>query len=246
MASAERWVTASGGAGRVRAVESTLMPSPVSFQLDPEKSRRRRMRRVALLGLAVLAALIGVGWWVAAGSRLAAVDLIAAPGGVTCERGNVVLPELETFSSLVSETELLTVVQSEPDMQCSVALFARNNGDSEVRLGRLVIPIMGPRAGAAVQVVGVSPVGDVDGDVGGYDSGDVDAVVNVDAVLVPGAMEPLVLKLAFREDGCHGPGTVVTPGGPFLRIHALGRAALREPALPPFAIEGSTETVCSP
>ena len=221
------------------------MSSPPSVEPDTATRAPRRTRRVALLVLAVLAALIGIGWWAAAGNRLAAVDFFAAPGGVTCERGEVSLPEPDPFSFSNNEVVRPPVVQSQPDMQCSVVLFVRNNGESEVRLGRLVIPAMGPRAGAPVQVIRVSPIADVGGDVGSYDSGDVDAVVDLDTALLPGEMQPLVLHLAFRGDGCGGPGTVMTPGGPFLRVHALGRAALHEPVLPPFGFEGSTETECS-
>jgi hypothetical protein len=199
--------------------------------------------RFAFVLLAALALLLvaGVIWWTVAGSRIDAVEVAALPDGVACSEGEVVPAPLDEFTP---DEGLSPAVKSTPGLACSVRLVVVNNGESDVRLERLVVPIMGPRAGAPVQIVNVTPFGDVNQDATGDDGG-VDAVVELDMVLPAGQSQPVTLQLAFREDGCASPGSMITPGGPLVHVSALGRTGSSQPPFAPFSFVGTAASECA-
>lgn len=202
---------------------------------------RTRSRSVlVLLAFFSLLLVAGVAWWSAAGGRLAAVDLAAVGNGVSCSQGQVVSAS-DDGDGL--EGVLTPAIEATPGLSCSVRLVVVNRGGADVRLERLVVPVMGPRTGAAVQVVNVSPFGDVAPGGDGPDGG-LDAVVSLDMTLSAGEVQPVTLHLAFQQDGCNAPGTVVTPSGPLLQVRALGRTVVREPPLAPFSVAGTEASNC--
>jgi hypothetical protein len=207
-----------------------------------EQPRARRRPRFAfvLLSALALSLVAGVTWWTVAGSRINAVDVVALPDGVACTEGEVVpVPRDE----LTPDQGLSPAVQATPGLACSVGLIVVNNGGSDVRLERLVVPVMGPRGGAGVQIVTVAPFGNVQQEATGDDGG-IDAVVQTDTVLAAGEKLLVTLQLSFRDDGCNSPGTTTTPGGPLVHVTALGRTGQRQPALPPFSVAGTAASDC--
>lgn len=212
-----------------------------------EKPGRPRRFRLAFLSLGAfaLAGAGGVTWWSVADSRISAVEVAAVGNGVSCREGNVITSpgeELALEGPLTSEAALAPAVEATPGLECSVQLVVINTGDSEVRLNRLVVPVMGPRAAGAVQIVNVSPFGDVLDTA--YDES-VDAVVELDTALGAGKAQRITLHLAFRPGGCGLAGSVTTPGGPFVHVSALGRTAVHQPPVAPFSFVGTAASECS-
>lgn len=89
-------------------------------------------------------------------------------------------------------------------MKCRVPVMVRNMGRLAVDLDEVVLPFMGSRGGAAVQVKTWE----------GREPGvaDVDAVFDVDRHLEPGDTWDTEIHYDFRPGGCTTRGTFSTPG----------------------------------
>lgn len=94
-------------------------------------------------------------------------------------------------------------IRLRPGMKCRVPVTLRNMGRLAVDLDEVVLPFMGSRGGAAVQVKtweGREPV-----------VADVDAVFDVDRRLEPGDAWNTEIQYDFRPGGCTARGTFSTP-----------------------------------
>lgn len=205
------------------------------------RPRRRLRAGPALLTVVATLLVAGAVWWFLAGSRLAAVEVAAVGNGVTCSRGQVVAAPGDVDDI---DGTLAPSVQATPGLDCAVRLVVLNTGGSAVQLERLVVPVMGPRTGAAVQVVSVSPFGEVTPDGISSEDGGIDAVIDLDMTLPAGAVQAVTLQLAFNDKGCNAPGTIITPSGPEVSIRAWGRTAVRQPPIAPFTIAGTAASNC--
>jgi hypothetical protein len=88
------------------------------------------------------------------------------------------------------------VIEAVAGMRCTVVVVVRNGSDRDVHLGQVRVPVVGPDTGAVVRaasVAGLRPRGD---DLG------VDAIVDLDRRLAPGARTRLPVVLVFHPRGC--------------------------------------------
>jgi hypothetical protein len=119
---------------------------------------------------------------------------------------------------------------------CTLTINVANDGDRQVRLGRVTVPAGGGAARAGFRVTHVQ--GDV------VPSGQqVDAVSELGLSLAPDAEQVIHLQVAFRESGCSPRGQLMSVD-PTIQVHALlGSTDLMVTDLPGFL--GTAASSCS-
>ena len=105
-------------------------------------------------------------------------------------------------------------------MDCRSLLRVSNQGRWPVRITDVVMPLMGPHAGAAFDVEEVNGVRPVPGITGGLAA----AVFGVNRRLAPGERYAVPIHFTFRPGGCTASGALIWfEQMPQVRVSALGR-----------------------
>lgn len=147
--------------------------------------------------LVVLAVALPIAWWQVTERAVSAVEIrsLTAPvcTGTTVERRRA--PGGKTVSA----------IRLTPDMSCRLNLEVANNGSLPVFLDTLVLPLMGPAGGAAVQVDKVW----IDEEVPVF--GQVAGEVTIDRRLDSDEKIEVEIQYGFRQKGCTAAGLFWVP-----------------------------------
>ncbi|WP_156887222.1 hypothetical protein [Nocardioides sp. CF8] len=81
------------------------------------------------------------------------------------------------------------------DFTCTLTIRVLNQGDRDVHLGDVTVPVSGPRAGSSFEVTHIGGIAVPAGDA-------VEAVAPLDLALAPGNEHLVDLRVVFRPDGC--------------------------------------------
>jgi hypothetical protein len=134
----------------------------------------------------------------------------------------------------------IQVMAARRGMRCALPVRVTNDSRFAVTVTRVRLPLMGPGAGAAVQVRRL----------GGREPlkpRAVDAIFRVDETLAPGAAYDVSVVFEFRAppEGCDSPGaTTGLPEFPQVTVLALGRAgAVRSDRT--IGFRGTADSDCS-
>ncbi len=170
-------------------------------------------RRVWLVGLAVVV-LAGL-WWVVGGRTVEGVEVRVL------NEPHCTGTDVTARRSPIDDT-LVPVVSLEPGMECRLNLELRNDSWLPVKLHDLMLPLMGPDAGAAVRVKTVW----TDDQMPIY--GGVAARVPLDRWLSSDESMQVEIVYAYRHDGCTALGTLWVPAAQ-VGTSLLGRSATLQP-----------------
>jgi hypothetical protein len=186
---------------------------------------------VAVVALAVLGLVAILGWRVAASEARKRVAVEWA-GTVTCE-GTTVGPA-------GVEGESFPAIRLREGMRCSLPVRVTNEGRVDVKVTRVRLPLMGPQAGAAVQVRTLEGRS-------WYRPDSTDAVFRLQEWLEPGDTFDFVVEFEFRAppEGCSGPGGLMwVRDMPKVTVRALGRPGVRS-ADETLGFRGTRQSSCS-
>jgi len=179
-----------------------------------EAPRAGTPRRSVLLSVVGAAALIlatsGWGWASAEQRDHVAVSLSSPP--------RCTMTELAWRR--VGVAHRIPAMRLQEPMDCVSLLRVSNQGRWPVRITDVVMPLMGPHAGAAFDVGEVNGVRPVPGITGGLAA----AVFGVDRRLAPGQRYAVPIHFTFRPGGCTARSAVIWfEQMPQVRVSALGR-----------------------
>lgn len=192
-------------------------------------------RRRTWIVLLTVVALTASAWfsWSAATHRTADQVLIRwAQESPTCTGARVRPGRIDPFEDTGPER---AAIVAGPGMACTVTVEILNGSDDEIRVDRLIAPMVGPGTGSVVKVdPELHPQPDVD-PLSSEALGDRDAVIDVDTVIDAGAETAVEVRLVFNPHGCLMGGTAWTDGWPTVELTTMGRTSER-PAADTYAI----------
>ncbi len=151
------------------------------------------MRALLVCGLVAALLVPGVVWWV---GHQATVEASASTGVPHCEG-----TEPRTVTDSLTEFER-AAIPLRAGFSCTVAIRVVNHSDRVVTLGDVTVPVSGPQGGGSFQVTHLGGVVVPTDDA-------VDAAVELDWSLDPGAEELVEVRVVFRGGGCTSPDTSI-------------------------------------
>jgi hypothetical protein len=172
--------------------------------------RRRRLRPILAPGVAAALVVAGILWWI--GSAHAAAEEVSvgwSSGSPRCTGTDVRHPQRRP------------VIEAVAGMRCTVTVVVRNGSGRDVHVGRVRLAVVGPDTGAVVRAASVDahrPHGDPSG---------VDATVDLDRGLAPGARTSFDVVLVFHPQGCNNGGTLGVSGWPRVAVTTWRRTVWR-------------------
>jgi hypothetical protein len=189
----------------------------------------RRAAVVAVVVLAVVGLLAILAWRVAASEARSSVA-VTWNGPVTCEGTTV-----ESHRS--DDGEEYPTVRLREGMRCSLPVRVTNESRIDVKVTRVRLPLMGPGAGAAVQV------NTLEGQPW-HRPDSTDAVFRLQEWLEPGDTYDFDVELEFRAppEGCTS-GLLSVGDLPKVTVRALGRPGVRN-ADETIGFLGTDESAC--
>jgi hypothetical protein len=215
-----------------RVTEQATSTRPGAAGREDELSRRHRGAWVVLV---IVLAVAASGWfsWMTATQR--AVDQVLvrwAHESPSCTGSRVRPGGVDPFEELAWSR---AAIVAGPDMACTITVEILNGSEDAVHVGRLIAPMAGPGTRSVVMVdPEVHPQPDVD-PLSSERLGDLDAVIDVDAVLDAGAETAVEVRLVFNPDGCIMGGTAYSDGWPTVELTTL-RRTFERPAADTYAV----------
>ncbi len=137
-------------------------------------------------GLVTLLVVLGAVWWT--GHR-ATLRVVAVTGVPHCDG-----TEPTSLADRMTGFERVAIPLRR-DFTCTLTIRVLNQGDRDVHLGDVTVPVSGPRAGSSFEVTHIGGIAVRAGDAPA-------AVAPVDLKLDPGNEHLVDLRVVFRADGC--------------------------------------------
>lgn len=200
----------------------------MSETVEPESATPNRRLGLILVGLIVLAALMGVRWWY--GTTVALNQVFVVVSAPDCSGTTVGVAEVGALSIPAPEVV--------PGMRCEVTVNVANPGTVPVTLSRVTAPGLGPASDLPVQAAEAgdrSPMAD-SGD-------DVDAAYAINERIDPGGFLEVTVAYEFREGGCLADQTYSTTDWPTAQVTMSKRTKAID-ADRSFALLASEQSTC--
>ena len=197
----------------------------------------RWARTVGVIGVATTVVLVA-GWFALGAQRASAVHVLLPADALTCDGSSVRIGDVP---SGYGDDVAAPLAEMLPEMQCALAFRIENRSASDVSIGRVLLPVLGPEAGGGVEAVAL------DGVALAPRPGEVHAIFDFDmAYPVPArSAEEFSVVFAWRSDGCSSErGSVFFRDQPTVSVNVWGRTFDRSFTGTGFGFRGTSATSC--